>query len=81
VRVILDGAKNGGKQYIIATHSPVILGCPAAQILSFNGSRIEPVEYRQTASFAFYKEFLNDPEKFFDAPPVRDSATVNPFPK
>jgi predicted ATPase len=65
VRVILEGAQNGGKQYIIATHSPVILSCPGARILNFNGTSIEPVAYRQTASYAFYKEFLNNPDKFF----------------
>jgi len=64
VRIIMESAKNGNKQYIIATHSPVILGCPLAQILSFDGPSIEQVTYHQTGSYNLYKDFLDDPSRF-----------------
>jgi predicted ATPase len=65
VRIIHDYSKSGEKQYIIATHSPIILGCPGGEILSFDSPPIQPVKYAQTASYKFYKQFLNDPDLFF----------------
>ncbi|MBM3300053.1 MAG: AAA family ATPase [Deltaproteobacteria bacterium] len=65
VRILLSGLNNGNKQYIIATHSPIILGCPAAQILSFDTPSIQTISFRQTASYDFYEKFLSDPVKFF----------------
>lgn len=67
VRIILDGIGNGNKQYIIATHSPIILGCPGSQILSFDTPTIRTIDYRQTASYNFYERFLADPAEFFKA--------------
>jgi predicted ATPase len=66
VKIILNSLKNGNKQYIIATHSPIIMGCPGAQILGFDDPPIRTVQYRQTHHYNFYKEFLQDPEAFFD---------------
>ncbi len=65
VRIILDAVKNGSKQYIIATHSPIILGCPDSQILAFDTPPIRSVEYQDTGSYAFYESFLADPARFF----------------
>ncbi|MDQ7785345.1 MAG: AAA family ATPase [Desulfomonilaceae bacterium] len=67
VRIILDAVKNGSKQYIIATHSPIILGCPGSQILAFDSPPIRTIDYRDTASFAFYENFLSNPSRFFEA--------------
>lgn len=49
-------------QFIIATHSPIILAYPNAQILSFNGSHIEDVEYKQTEAYRVTHSFLSNPE-------------------
>ncbi len=64
-RILLDSLRNGDKQYVVATHSPIIMGCPGAAILNFDGSVVEPVEFSHTAHYEFYKEFLADPVKFF----------------
>jgi predicted ATPase len=63
--ILLDSLRNGDKQYVVATHSPIIMGCPGAAILNFDGSAAEPVDFTHTAHYAFYKEFLEDPAKFF----------------
>jgi predicted ATPase len=67
VRIILEAINNGDKQYIIATHSPILLGCPGSQILSFDSGTIQAVSFRDTTSFSFYESFLEDPSRFFQA--------------
>jgi predicted ATPase len=51
-------------QFIIVTHSPIILAYPEAQIFSFNNSRIEEVEYKQTEVYKITHGFLSNPESY-----------------
>ena len=51
-----------GAQFIIATHSPILLGTPGAEILSFDGGRIHPCEYEETDSYQITKMFIDDRE-------------------
>ena len=46
-------------QFIIATHSPILLGFPGAQILSFDEGKIEEVDYKSTSSYQTMKLFLD----------------------
>lgn len=56
----------GHAQFIIATHSPVLLACPGAQIFSFDSMRIEEVAYEDTMHYKIFKQFFNDRSVFFD---------------
>jgi len=51
-------------QFIIATHSPIILACPDAQILQFYEGRVQEVKYDQLEHVQLTKDFLNNPESF-----------------
>ena len=53
-----------GAQFIIATHSPILLGLPGAKLLSFDDGIIKPINYEDTASYQVTKRFLNDRESF-----------------
>jgi len=64
-RLVLDTSRKGNKQYIIATHSPIIMGCPGAQILDFDHPPIRTIEYTRTRHYTFYRDFLEHPERFF----------------
>jgi predicted ATPase len=55
-----------GSQFLIATHSPILMALPGAQILEFSQNGIQPVDYRQTEHYCVTKEFLNHPEKMLD---------------
>ncbi len=46
-------------QFIIATHSPILLGLPGAQILTFDGGKIRPCEYEDTDSYQVTEMFIN----------------------
>lgn len=59
---IYECAKEGA-QFIIATHSPILLGIPGAEILSFDGGRIHSCEYEETDSYRITKMFLDDREQ------------------
>lgn len=54
----------GHAQFIIATHSPILLAYPGAQLLSFDGARIEEVAYEDTAHYRLYRQFLTDRSAF-----------------
>ena len=41
-------------QFIIATHSPILLAFPGAEILSFDGGRIHTVAYEDTEIYNIY---------------------------
>ncbi|MBE5774421.1 MAG: ABC transporter ATP-binding protein [Clostridiales bacterium] len=57
---------NLGAQFIIASHSPILLGIPGAQILSFDDGCIHPCDYRDTESYRITKTFVNNPEHFLE---------------
>ena len=46
-------------KFIIATHSPILLGFPDAQILSFDESKVGEVDYKSTSSYQTMKLFLD----------------------
>lgn len=48
-----------GSQFIIATHSPIIMAYPDAQILLLSERGIEPVDYLDTEHYRVTRGFLN----------------------
>ncbi len=68
VRIVLQAVANGTKQYVIATHSPILLGCPGSTILNFDGGPVTSVPYKETTHYAFYKHYLEDPQRFLNVP-------------
>jgi predicted ATPase len=54
---------NKNSQFIIATHSPILMAFPNAQILEFSASGIKSVDYKETEHFKVTKGFLDNPEK------------------
>ena len=51
-------------QFIVSTHSPVLLAYPAAQIVSFDDGMIHEVDYEETGSYQVAHRFLNHREEF-----------------
>ncbi|MBP3271150.1 MAG: AAA family ATPase [Ruminococcus sp.] len=47
-------------QFIVVTHSPILLGFPDAEILSFDNGKTEAVSYEETQSYQITKMFVND---------------------
>jgi predicted ATPase len=51
-------------QFIIATHSPILMAFPQAQILQFAQERIQPISYTNVEHVSITKSFLNNPQSF-----------------
>ena len=47
-------------QFIIATHSPILLAYPRAKIVLFDGTGLSEVRYEDTEHYAVTRRFLND---------------------
>ena len=60
--VLHHTSRKGHAQFIIATHSPILLACPGADILSFDDLPIQPMAYEDTDYYKLYKAFLEDRE-------------------
>ncbi|MEN6578158.1 MAG: AAA family ATPase [Phycisphaerales bacterium] len=58
----------GHAQFLIATHSPILLACPGATIYSFDESPIAPVPYEQTDHYRVYRDFMRDYQDYRPAP-------------
>jgi predicted ATPase len=52
-----------GSQFIIATHSPIIMSYPDSWIYAFGGSKIVKQPYEETEHFKISRNFLNNPSR------------------
>src|SRR6266508_3898968 len=64
LKIIHDLATPGHAQFLIATHSPIILSYPGATLFSLDGDAIQELGYRETKHFLITRDFLNSPERF-----------------
>lgn len=62
LRSLLEG--NPDIQFIIATHSPLILAYPNSQILSFDGDRLAEISYEETPPYSIVHGFLKDHKNY-----------------
>jgi Predicted ATPase len=51
-------------QFVIATHSPILLTLPGATVLNIEEGRLREVSYRDTEHFQLTRDFLNAPERY-----------------
>jgi predicted ATPase len=65
LRVLHDLAATKRAQFLIATHSPILLAYPQAVIFDLDGSGIRPIRYQDTKHYLVTRDFLNAPERFF----------------
>jgi predicted ATPase len=52
-------------QFVIATHSPILLAFPGATVLSLDEGAIREVSYEETAHFRLTRDFLAAPDRYF----------------
>jgi predicted ATPase len=64
LRIIHDLCKNPESQFIIATHSPILLAYPDSVIYSCDGEVLNKVDYKDTKHFEITKGFLDNPAQY-----------------
>lgn len=63
LKILHDLSGSGEAQFIIATHSPILMGYPNSVILNFDNNRIDEIEYEMTDHYQISKYFLNHRER------------------
>lgn len=60
LEIIREMSRDGHAQFIIATHSPMLITCPGSEVFCFNGKRVERKDYRLTDLFRLYQKFFTN---------------------
>lgn len=60
IRASLDD----GSQFIVATHSPLLMATPGATILSFDEAPIRAISFDEVEAVTLVRDFLNAPERY-----------------
>ncbi|MBQ3237111.1 MAG: AAA family ATPase [Oscillospiraceae bacterium] len=55
--------KEEDSQFIIATHSPMIMAFPGARVYEFSEEGLEEKDYRETEHFQLMKSFMQNPDR------------------
>jgi len=66
ITVLNELVSKNNAQFIIATHSPILITTPNSTIYEIEGDAFVEKKYNQTKHFGLYKEFLNCPERYIN---------------
>lgn len=64
--VLLHRLVEEHSQFVIATHSPILMAYPGARIYQLSQQGIEPVAYRDTEHYQITRRFLEAPERMLE---------------
>jgi len=64
LKVIREMSQAGHAQFIIATHSPILLAIPDVTIYSFDSVPVKQIDYEETEYYRIYKDFMTDRRKY-----------------
>jgi predicted ATPase len=58
LRILGAAADRGDAQFVVATHSPILMSLPGSLILSFDGDQVAPVAYHDTESYRLHRKLF-----------------------
>ena len=61
---IIEVLKNKNTQFIISTHSPILMGIPGAWIYEIKEESMDRVNYKETEHYRITNTFLNNPDQY-----------------
>lgn len=64
LRILKEAVAPGDIQFLIVTHSPILLSYPEATLYSFDDLPIRETRYEETDYFKIYRDFLNNREGY-----------------
>ncbi len=59
----IDRLARAGSQFLIATHSPILMALPGSRVELFDETGIRPVHYTETEHYRLTRRFLEDPQR------------------
>lgn len=71
VKLLRELEAEGHAQFVMATHSPILLAYPGAQIFSFDSERITEVTYEETTHYKIYEQFFADRTVFLEPDSIK----------
>jgi predicted ATPase len=63
--IVLELTNRGAAQFIIATHSPILMTLPDAALISFDDPALPTVDLEQTSHYRLTRDILADPVGFW----------------
>ena len=64
ISLLTDLSLRGNNQFIIATHSPLIISTPKSTLYEIENGELVKKNYKDTKQFQLYKNFTNCPERY-----------------
>lgn len=64
LQLIHEHVVSRNSQFLIATHSPILMAYPDATIYQLDNNGIEPIAYEDTEHFKTTRDFVSNPEVF-----------------
>lgn len=65
MRIIHELTKSGNAQFIIATHSPMLLCYPGADVVRVDTDGLQHIHYRDSDHYRLTSDFLAQPQRYF----------------
>ena len=66
LQLLIRMSRAGHAQFIIATHSPILMACPESSIFSFDQSPLAAIDYEKTEHYRIYKNFMRDRNRYIN---------------
>jgi predicted ATPase len=63
--LLQDRIKRGRAQFIIATHSPILLTFPGSVIIDFDDRALPPIALHETRHYQITRGILERPERYW----------------
>ena len=64
LKLLRERGRAGHGQFIVTTHSPILLACPGATIYSFQEEGVRRIQYEDTDHYKIYKGFMEDRSRY-----------------
>ena len=63
--LLRDRIERGRAQFIIATHSPILMTFPGAVIVNFDDGALRPIALHNTTHYQITRGILESPERYW----------------
>jgi predicted ATPase len=66
LKLLKEMTHDGHAQFIITSHSPILLALPGAMLYNFDRNPIKPVKYEDTEYYRIYRDFMNNKDSYLE---------------
>jgi len=60
LRILVDASSAGDAQFVVATHSPILMSLPGARVLTFDACPVGEIAYRNTDAYRLHRKFFDE---------------------